>query len=57
MKIIDITTQACRLLPSSPWEDATNKVAGLEWIIFELKTDRGLNGTGISYTVDIGETV
>lgn len=57
MKITDITTHACRLPPASPWEDATNKVAGLEWIIVEIKTDRGLIGTGISYTVDIGETV
>lgn len=43
--------------PSSPWEDATNKVDGLEFIIVEVTTDNGLVGTGISYTVDIGGTV
>lgn len=43
--------------PSTPWEDATNKVDGLEFIIVEVTTDNGLVGTGISYTVDIGGTV
>ena len=57
MKIESVTAHACRLPPASPWEDATNKVAGLELIIVELKTDTGLVGTGLSYTVDIGGTV
>lgn len=57
MKIESITVRACRLPPSTPWEDATNKVDGLELIFVELRTDTGLIGTGISYTVDIGGTV
>ena len=56
MKIESVTTRACRLPPSPPWEDATNKVRALELIFVELRTDNGLVGTGISYTVDIGGT-
>lgn len=56
MKIDSITVRACRLPPSTPWEDATNKVQGLELIFVELRTSTGLTGTGISYTVDIGGT-
>lgn len=56
MRISSVTAQACRLPPSSPWEDATNKVQGIEYVIVELQTDTGLVGVGISYTVDIGGT-
>lgn len=56
MKIEHIVTNAYRLPPSVPWEDATNKVDGLEFIIVEIHTNTGLVGTGISYTVDIGGT-
>ncbi len=56
MKIETVTAHACRLPPSAPWEDATNKVQGLELVFVELTTDNGLVGTGISYTVDIGGT-
>lgn len=56
MRIESISVESCRLPPSSPWEDATNKVDGLEWIFVELRTDTGLVGTGISYTVDVGGT-
>jgi L-alanine-DL-glutamate epimerase-like enolase superfamily enzyme len=56
MKIISVKTNAYRIPPSVPWEDATNKVKALELIVVELKTDSGLVGTGISYTVDIGGT-
>lgn len=54
MKISDVRVSAHRLPPSVPWEDATNKVDGLEFIIVELETDTGLTGTGFTYTVDIG---
>ena len=54
MKISDVRVSAHRLPPSVPWEDATNKVDGLEFIIVELETDTGLIGTGFTYTVDIG---
>ena len=57
MRIESVTAHACRLPPASPWEDATNKVDGLEFVFVELKTDTGLIGTGLSYTVDIGGTV
>ncbi|MBP1935079.1 mandelate racemase/muconate lactonizing enzyme family protein [Ammoniphilus resinae] len=57
MKIVNISTNAYRLPPGVPWEDATNKVDGLEFIVTEITTDTGLTGTGFSYTVDIGGTV
>lgn len=56
MRIASVVTHACRVPPASPWEDATNKVGGLEFIFVEIETDTGLKGTGISYTVDIGGT-
>lgn len=56
MKIESVAVHACRVSPASPWEDATNKVGGLELIFVEITTDTGLKGTGISYTVDIGGT-
>lgn len=54
MRIVDVQTAAYRLPPSVPWEDATNKVQGLEFIVVDLVTDTGLIGTGFSYTVDVG---
>ena len=57
MKIASIDAYACRVPPASPWEDATNKVQAIELIFVEVKTDTGLSGTGISYSVDIGGTV
>ena len=56
MKIECAHVNAYRLPPASPWEDATNKVDGLELLIVELVTDKGPTGLGISYTVDIGGT-
>jgi len=56
MRIDDVRVSAHRLPPSVPWEDATNKVQGLEFIVVELTTDTGLVGTGFSYSVDIGGT-
>lgn len=56
MRIADVAVHACRLPPTSPWEDATNRVQGLEFIFVELTTDNGLKGSGITYTVDIGGT-
>jgi L-alanine-DL-glutamate epimerase-like enolase superfamily enzyme len=56
MKIVEARTSAHRLPPSVPWEDATNKVQGLEFVVVELITDTGLVGTGFTYTVDIGGT-
>jgi L-alanine-DL-glutamate epimerase-like enolase superfamily enzyme len=56
MRIVDVQSAAYRLPPSVPWEDATNKVRGLEFIVIDLVTDTGLTGTGFSYTVDVGGT-
>lgn len=57
MKIVKVEANAYRIPPSVPWEDATNKVDGLEFIVVEMTTDTGLVGTGLTYTVDIGGTV
>lgn len=56
MKIVEARVSAHRLPPSVPWEDATNKVQGLEFVFVDLVTDTGLVGTGFTYTVDIGGT-
>lgn len=56
MKIDSVRVAACRLPPASPWEDATNKVQGLEPIFVELTTSSGLTGLGLTYTVDVGGT-
>lgn len=57
LRITAVHASVYRLPPSVPWEDATNKVQGLEFIIVDLHTDAGITGTGISYSVDIGGTV
>lgn len=56
MKIESVSVEAYRLPPASPWEDATNKVEGLEFVIVEIRTQSGLVGTGFTYSVDIGGT-
>lgn len=56
MRIADVAVHPCRLPPASAWEDATNRVQGLEFVFVELTTESGLKGSGISYTVDIGGT-
>lgn len=54
MNIDRIEVSAHRLPPSVPWEDATNKVKALEFVVVEMTTSTGLRGTGFTYTVDIG---
>ncbi|MBB3236722.1 mandelate racemase/muconate lactonizing enzyme family protein [Phyllobacterium endophyticum] len=56
MKIVNASVKAYRLPPASLWEDATNKVESLEFVIVELVSDTGATGVGVSYTVDIGGT-
>ncbi|MGF0538514.1 mandelate racemase/muconate lactonizing enzyme family protein [Agrobacterium sp. ES01] len=56
MRIDNITSSVHRLPPASPWEDATNKVDALEFVVVEITTDTGLKGTGFTYSVDIGGT-
>lgn len=43
-----------RISPATPWQDATHKVTGLEFIVARLKTMSGATGTGFSYTVGVG---
>ncbi len=54
MKIESISVQGYRLPPSTPWEDATNKVQALEFVIVEMTADTGDVGVGVTYSVDIG---
>lgn len=56
MRIEHVSCKGYRIPPSVPWEDATNKVQWLEFIVVEIRTNSGLVGTGISYTVDVGGT-
>ena len=56
MRIESITSSIHRLPPASPWEDATNKVQALEFVVVKVTTDTGISGTGFSYSVDIGGT-
>jgi L-alanine-DL-glutamate epimerase-like enolase superfamily enzyme len=56
MRIESVSVEAYRLPPASPWEDATNKVDGLEFVVVEMTTENGLVGTGFTYTVDVGGT-
>jgi len=56
MKIVHAKAEAYRIAPSVPWEDATHKVSGIEWIVVIVTADNGCKGTGISYTVGIGGT-
>lgn len=56
MRIVDITVEAYRLPPAQPWEDATNRVQALEFIIVNLMTDTKITGVGLTYSVDVGGT-
>jgi L-alanine-DL-glutamate epimerase-like enolase superfamily enzyme len=56
MRIESLKVEAYRLPPAVAWEDATNRVQALELVVVELRTDTGLTGTGMTYTVDVGGT-
>lgn len=56
MKIVEVAVEAYRLPPSQPWEDATNRVQALEFVIATLTTDAAITGTGLTYSVDVGGT-
>ena len=51
-----VDVRAIRLPPSSPWEDATNRVQALEFIVVSMRCAGGITSTGYTYTVDIGGT-
>ena len=54
MKITDILFSLHRFPPTTPWQDATHKVTGLEFIVAHLETDTGITGTGFTYTTGVG---
>ena len=56
MKITSVNVAVYRTPPSVPWEDATNKVQGIEFILVDILTDQNIQGTGFTYTVDVGGT-
>lgn len=56
MKITDFAVEAYRLPPAQPWEDATNRVQALEFVIVTLTTDTKAKGVGLTYSVDVGGT-
>jgi L-alanine-DL-glutamate epimerase-like enolase superfamily enzyme len=56
LKITHVETYLYRIPPSLPWEDSTHVVSAIEFIEVRIKTDNGLEGIGISYTVGIGGT-
>ncbi|RWA77943.1 MAG: mandelate racemase/muconate lactonizing enzyme family protein [Mesorhizobium sp.] len=54
MKIVDVASRLYHIPPTVSWEDATHRVASLEFIITSVTTDAGLVGTGFAYTTGIG---
>lgn len=55
-RIESISVDTIRLPPASPWEDATNRVNALEFVITTVNCDNGIVGTGFTYSVDVGGT-
>ncbi|MFC5529411.1 mandelate racemase/muconate lactonizing enzyme family protein [Cohnella yongneupensis] len=56
MKIIHVESFLYRVPPSMTWIDSTHVVSGIEFIELRIRTDTGLEGIGISYTVGVGGT-
>ena len=54
--ISDVKVELCRIAPTTPWEDATHRVAALEFLVVRVETNDGRHGTGLSYTVGVGAT-
>ncbi|WP_292215222.1 mandelate racemase/muconate lactonizing enzyme family protein [Mesorhizobium sp.] len=54
MKIIDVASRLYHIPPTVSWEDATHRVANLEFIITRVTTDAGIVGEGFAYTTGIG---
>ncbi|RWB95801.1 MAG: mandelate racemase/muconate lactonizing enzyme family protein [Mesorhizobium sp.] len=54
MKIIDVASRLYHIPPTVSWEDATHRVASLEFIITRVTTDAGIVGEGFAYTTGIG---
>ena len=56
MQVTHMRSRHFRLPPSIPWQDAALKVAAIDFVILELKTDNGLVGYGLGYTVGPGSS-
>ena len=54
MRIEAITSKLYRIPPTVPWEDATHRVTGLEYVVTQVHTDAGPTGVGFAYTTGIG---
>lgn len=52
--ITGLASTLYRIPPATPWEDATHRVSGLEFLLLDLETDEGITGTGFTYTVGVG---
>jgi L-alanine-DL-glutamate epimerase-like enolase superfamily enzyme len=55
LRIDSVETHHARLpLPGGAWGDTIHHVTHLEIILAEVRTDKGLVGTGFTYTSDVG---
>ncbi|MCA9177078.1 MAG: mandelate racemase/muconate lactonizing enzyme family protein [Planctomycetales bacterium] len=54
MKIAAVASQLYQIPPTVSWEDATHRVANLEFIVTRITTDSGIVGVGFAYTTGIG---
>ncbi len=54
MKIEGLSAELYRIPPTVPWEDSTHRVPALEFVVAQVHTDRGIIGTGFTYSVGIG---
>ena len=56
MQVTHMRSRHLRIPPSIPWQDAALKVAAIDFVILELKTDNDLVGYGLGYTVGPGSS-
>lgn len=54
LRVTGVETHLYRVPPSVRWEDATQVVGALEFVVLRLRTRSGLSGDGLAYTVGIG---
>lgn len=54
--ITAVEVSPLRLPPASPWEDATNRVHALEFVVVRVRCANGVSGWGYTYSVDVGGT-
>jgi len=56
MQVTHMRSRHYRIPPSIPWQDAALRVAAIDFVILELRTDNDLVGHGIAYTVGPGSS-